>query len=482
MKNRYNLIVGLMLAVLCACSNPEPRNATSTSFEELSKQGRILCRKGEYMEGLKLFQEANDALSAMHPDSINPDGAVMFLGNLSNLYNRVGLYEEAKQVNSRAIDIAEAYESSRLAELWGMRSVIYQSCEKYDSAAICLRKAAEMCETIKDEDFRKRVLKRQTENMAWLFIENPGFMPDSIPSAKATLERIDAESSAPGQQPYADCATNRFLIGRAYVLLGDFGKGLPLMEQSLKSFRERGDTESVEWALQILARSYAAAGDRKLFDIYTEASVFHDTIMRRKRDDILLGMDFKYRATQLADEKSILQNEVQSKRDKIIFISIISLLVVASLVAFIIMRHRNNRRQISLKQQNIDTLLAERIALNARIEELNRTIADSNSENLRHEMLQTILLEREDEVRFRKSFNDLHPGFIDRLRSEYPDLSSGNELLCMLIALNRRNEEIALAMGISRESVATSRYRLRRRFNLSKDTDLNNFIQSRLRI
>ena len=175
----------------------------------------------------------------------------------------------------------------------------------------------------------------------------------------------------------------------------------------------------------------------------------------------------------------MLESELRAKRQRIVFISAISVLIILGISAISIIYFRNNKRILRLKQQNIDNLLSERIALNARIEELNNVTA-GNHENKRYEMLSAILLEKDDELRFRKNFNDLYPGFIDKLRHEYPNLTSGNELLCMLIALNMKNEEIALALGISRDSLATSRYRLRSRLNLSKDTDLDNFIKSRI--
>lgn len=451
------------------------------SFDTLSNRGHILCRKGNYIDGLKLLQEANDILAEMPHDSINHDEAVILRGNLANLYVRIGLFDEAKKLIGEAITVAEAENLPRLPELWGMRGNIYEHSNQPDSQFICLRRNIELCGNIKDSNLRKSYEERAVERLMWSYVENPNFAPDSIPMALAALERINAEKTTRLERIDGAFATNLFLIGRAYVILEDYKRGLPIMENALELFREQGDTESVEWGLQLLARSYAVAGDRKLLDIYTEAADMHDTIMQRRSDDLLLGMDFKYRTSQLRNEKISLQNEVRAKRQRIVYITIISVLIVAAMLVFIIMHNRNNKRQIRLKQQNIDTLLAERIALNARIEELNQVLTDSNTETLRRQVLQTILLEKEDESRFRKSFNDLYPGFIDRLRYEYPGLTAGNELLCMLIALNRRNDEIALALGISKESVTTSRYRLRVRFNLSKDTDLNDFIKSRLK-
>lgn len=474
------LAVCVVLMVFCGCRKTETQQDIPVSFDTLSNRGHILCRKGNYIDGLKLLQEANDILVEMPHDSINHDEAVILRGNLANLYVRIGLFDEAKKLIGEAITVAEAENLPRLPELWGMRANIYEHSNHPDSQFICLRRNIELCENIKDSILREKYEEKATERLLWFYVENPNFAPDSIPMALGALKRINIKK-ATRLERIDGFATNQFLIGRAYVILEDYKSGLPIMEKALELFRERGDTESVEWGLQLLAQSYAAAGDCRLLDIYTEAADMHDTIVQRQSNDLLLGMDFKYRTSQLKNEKLSLQNEVRTKRQRIVYITIIFVLIVTAMLVFVIMYNRNNKRQIRLKQQNIDTLLAERIALNARIEELNQGLADSNTETLRRQVLQTILLEKEDESRFRKSFNDLYPGFIDRLRYEYPGLTAGNELLCMLIALNRRNDEIALALGISKESVTTSRYRLRSRFNLSKDTDLNDFIKSRLK-
>lgn len=469
MKIHLVLTNCLLLLMVCACQKSQTNSSSSASFEELSEQGRVLCRKGNYIEGMKLLQEANDILSTMNPDSVNPEGRVMFLGNMSNLYKRMGLYEESKQTNSEAMEIAEEKVVSRLPDLWRMRATIYKIAENPDSQVICLRHAVEACSRVEDENLRSRMKTHNLRYLLFAFIESPEYAPDSIPMAIERLEKINFDSP-----------TDRVMIGRGYVLTGNHTRGIPMIEKAIDEFQKKGDTESVDWATYMLARSYASARDNKLFDVYAHASDIHDSIIYGRTDDLLLGMDFKYRTNQLTHEKEILQNELRAKRQGILFISIIAFLVVAALTSFIFIRHRNNKRQLSIKQQSIDTLLAERIALNSRIEELNKVLADNNSETKHHEMIQTILLEKEDEQRFRKTFNDIYPQFIERLRRYCPELTTGNELLCMLIVLNRRNDEIALALGISRESVTTSRYRLRQRFNLAKDIDLNDFLNSKL--
>ena len=477
MKAFRIFIACITLLLLNACSKPEQQQTTSASFAELSQQGYVMCRKGNYAEGLRLLQEANDMLSTVPADSVAPEDRVKFLGNLANLYSRMGLHEEAKQTNYQATVIADKYKLDIRADLWRMRGVAYLYSGQYDSLFICMDRSRKLCALIDNEVYRHNVIQRLDDEHAWFFIEHSDYAPDSIPEALAYLEKVVSEYP---NKPVDKINTDRFLLGRAYVLTGKPSRGLPLMEDALEEYRKIGDEESLEWGLQLLAKSYAAAGDCRLTQVYAEAATLHDTIMRRQNDDRLLGMDFKYRTSQLKQEKSLLQNKLDNERQRNIFIVVIVVLVCAFVVTFLIMRNRNNKRQLRLKQQNIDNLLSERIALNTRIEELNKAAAASNTVTIQHDMLTTILLDKDDEQRFRKSFNDLHPGFIDRLRREYPDLTSGNELLCMLIALNRRNDEIALALGISRESVTTSRYRLRNRFNLAKDIELNDFIRSKL--
>lgn len=469
MKTHAMIFACALLAVIAGCDRTPTRQNTQATFEQLSERGRELCRDGHYVEGLTLLQAATDSLETMHPDSINPEGAVKLLGNLGNLYQRMGMFEEAKAANSRAMAIAEAKVPERLQDLWRMRGLTYEITNQLDSHVICLQRAVEACSLIENEKWRRNDLKHNRTFEAVFYLEHPEYAPDSVASARKTLERINP-----------DFSVSRLLIGYAYVLEGNYAKGIPMMEDAVAGYRADNDRESLEWSLQYLARTYAKAGDRKLIDIYPEAAALHDSINDELRSNLLLGMDFKYRTSQLKRETAVLQSELRTRQQRTILISVIGLLVVAGLVVFLIMRSRNHKQKQQLTQQNIDTLLAERNALNTKIEELNRRHAESNAETKPFETLPAILLEKEDEKRFRKSFNDLHPGFIDKLRREYPDLTSGNELLCMLIALRRRNEEIALALGISRDSVATSRYRLRTRFNLPKDVDLNDFIQSML--
>lgn len=77
----------------------------------------------------------------------------------------------------------------------------------------------------------------------------------------------------------------------------------------------------------------------------------------------------------------------------------------------------------------------------------------------------------------RKSFQDTYPAFILRLRELCPALTEADEFLCMLIKLNLSNKEVIQRLSISQGSLHTTRYRLKRKLAISKEDNLDCWIQ-----
>ena len=89
------------------------------------------------------------------------------------------------------------------------------------------------------------------------------------------------------------------------------------------------------------------------------------------------------------------------------------------------------------------------------------------------------LLSDKQEALFRRYFSQIYPRFIPALRRDYPLITANDELISMLIFMDYSSEEIALSLGISKQSVNSARYRLRKKLNLDRETDLNSFLSSR---
>ena len=77
---------------------------------------------------------------------------------------------------------------------------------------------------------------------------------------------------------------------------------------------------------------------------------------------------------------------------------------------------------------------------------------------------------------FHIRFMAVNKGFYERLKRKYPNLSQNDHKLCALIKLNFSSKEMAGLMGISTESVHTTRYRLRKRLGLQRQDNLEEVI------
>lgn len=440
-----------------------------SGLEVLSYMGFLLSRDGNYKEALSYLQEASDSIKTAPKDSYAPSEAVMLLGNLSNLYSRFGLHDEALEKNEESMAIARESVPSRVSDLWRMRCKLYKNQNNLDSAYACAKRALQTSYSIEDSIARKNSIAFNECVLAWIPIENPDFAPDSIPSSVKVLEHHFS-----GRME----ATNLLLAGRGYFLSGEKSKGLELMRRGVEESRKTDD-EDVEFALGILATSYAEAKDPRLFDIYQEYTELHDTIGRRLRDDIMLGKDFQYRSSELKLENALLEKEVIISKQNSIIISIVALMIVGLFAAYFVRKINRHKKEQAENLKHIDDLLNHNMQLNAKIDELNAELQSNADEERERKLINSAILDKESEMQFRKLFSSVYPGFIEKLREDFPSLSSGNELLCMLIRLRKSNDEIALALGISPESVITSRHRLRTRFDLTRGDNLNDFIQSR---
>ena len=77
---------------------------------------------------------------------------------------------------------------------------------------------------------------------------------------------------------------------------------------------------------------------------------------------------------------------------------------------------------------------------------------------------------------FEARFVDVNKDFYARLKKRFPGLTQGDLKLCALIKLNFSSKDMAKLMGISVESVHTTRYRLRKKLGLERKENLTEFI------
>lgn len=79
---------------------------------------------------------------------------------------------------------------------------------------------------------------------------------------------------------------------------------------------------------------------------------------------------------------------------------------------------------------------------------------------------------------FQINFNEVHQEFVERLHSLHPNLTQNDLRLSCLIKINLTNREIASIQNISLGGVEKSKFRLKKKLQLSNDEDLHHYILS----
>ena len=77
---------------------------------------------------------------------------------------------------------------------------------------------------------------------------------------------------------------------------------------------------------------------------------------------------------------------------------------------------------------------------------------------------------------FSSKFNNVHPNFTVNLLNAFPDLTSEELRLCILLRLNLNTKEIAALTFRNPQSIDIGRYRLRKKLKLPKSESLHGFL------
>ena len=203
---------------------------------------------------------------------------------------------------------------------------------------------------------------------------------------------------------------------------------------------------------------------------------------------------------QLLKEQRLAQleyeNEVNFLQKIIITILLVSILA-SSLIFFYNLKKRHraekqlvkkeralelqkNKELLEVKNKELTTFTLKMIEKDESLNELKDRIEDGKDKISLQEVKNIIrkitINNAGNWAEFEAKFVDVNKEFYENLNMHFPKLTRGDRKLCALLKLNLSSKEIARLMGISVESVHTTRYRLRKKLGLEKGDDLIDFM------
>lgn len=266
-------------------------------------------------------------------------------------------------------------------------------------------------------------------------------------------------------------------LGYARWLTGD-AAGVRLMEQARDSIATCHEPALLLSADRNLIDVYTRTG--RLADatrLYGETFALADTLDIRHARYQSIAADLQYRVKAHLRENSLLKAEISHERDRVLWLTVACVLGVALLIwagIYLVLSHRLHVRRKAVDSHQITSLIENQKMLNRRLEQMQTGASlEKNWSELTPSSMSA-----EDTARFRHSFTALYPEFLTRLRARCQGLTPGDENLCMLIRIGQSSDDIALALGISKASVNSARYRIRKKMALGKDESLDDLINS----
>ena len=79
---------------------------------------------------------------------------------------------------------------------------------------------------------------------------------------------------------------------------------------------------------------------------------------------------------------------------------------------------------------------------------------------------------------FKTYFAEVHNDFDQKLKTFHPDITEKEIRLAAFLRMNLTTKEIAATLNVLPESILKSKYRLKKKMGLAKETDLTSFLNS----
>jgi tetratricopeptide (TPR) repeat protein len=232
----------------------------------------------------------------------------------------------------------------------------------------------------------------------------------------------------------------------------------------------------------LLAKMYTIQGQATLAGNYVDSGFVVSDSINRMYSGILMARALQKDA--IGEQKARLVEAENSK--KLMNIKMYAALSIALIILFVtVFIYRNKRKQHrqenELKDIAIKKSLTDLESARVQLKDFTRNIAEKNklieemekqfgNTNVLAELEKSIILTGSDWRRFKELFEQVHPGYLQRLTEKIPGISPAETRLLTLAKLNFSNKEIASALGITPQAIRVSWHRLRKKINIDDET------------
>lgn len=489
---------------LVAAQYARENGDTLLVIQAIENLGRAHLRLGNYAACLELFNEANTLIDQIGDIGIRKAEVLRGMGNIYFIQYQqevaLDYYREALAIVQRLND--PVY----IAMLYGSLGNVYMETGPVDSSlhynlkALAIREELALPNEIVISHLNLGILYEQIDSL------DKAIYYSTLAYDFATEHRQDVMATYPLK-----------VLSSVSRKRGAYKEAIEYASRSLELADRLNILYEKKDAHQNLYQTYKAMENyERALHHYEQFDIANDTLLNQDANTKLAEQRTKYEVDQQQQEIVLLEAESRAERNFWLSVTLSLLLLFGSVVAIGIRWIR--KRQGALKLLEKDRLIlqnqriiTERELENTRLksEHLQKEltnyalhIVEKNDflENIKSEFAdirqqaktpevvksinqlgnriyqnQRITREREE---FEMHVEQASEGFLRTLTSKFPSLTQQEKRMAVLLRLDLTSKEIAGILNISPKSVDQNRYRLRKKLALTKETNLNQFLNT----
>lgn len=457
-------------------------------------KGTINQNKGYYdiaianvQKALKYFESLGDSIRIA--DTYN---------HLATLENNIGNTQKAIEYNMIALGVYQKendlyYESQALNDI----GVMYKVLKQHDKALDFFKKAERVSQEAKAQDITVSVLTNIGE-----VYEEQGQPQQAIPYFEKAISLAESLNS----KRKIALAQNK--MAEAYLAMRQPNQAVQLAEASL-AYSVPNNTISFQRVSQrVKSQAYEQLGNyAKALEHHKYFKTLSDSILNTETSDNIENLraqfDLEKKEARLAlQEQKIIALDAQAESDKLAKLlyglGLAAAMVIGLLVIFgLHQRMRKNkierekqeamlRQEIDFKKKELASQTLHLVQKSTFIQELKENLEKikSSPELFKIEFRRLILLLKKERAEdkdwevFKSYFSEVHNNFDDKIRQINDTITEKELRLASFLRMHLSTKEIASMLNVLPESVLKSKYRLKQKLNLDKETDLTEFLNT----
>lgn len=269
------------------------------------------------------------------------------------------------------------------------------------------------------------------------------------------------------------------------------------------------DPNEIESSYEDLSIIYEKLGNYEKSLSYNKiAQAVKDSTYTLKKDQQVEELHLIYQTEKKDTEIRLLNQEAQLHKSRqerlwggIGLISLLAISIISNQISrrkkekiiaeqqrgIEIQKRKNAEQELEFKKKELTAKVLQLASKNEFLQTLEEEVGSlkssldssvSKTSQKISRMIHKDSLDDDEWTHFGKEFSSIHQDFMDRLTEEYGEFSNNEWRLISLLKMNLSSKDIANTLRISSDGVKKARYRLRKKFSLDSNIDIQDYLLS----